>query len=225
MQHPNLQARALTMVLFGAFVLGSAAIWASAAMADLIPPEEQALIQRMQETKAFDEADQFCRGEQPEAPCALPGNAFEGGGAGVCSRQMSRSRDTIQQLVCVQVDSFEYEAGVTPPLDNERILCEVGIEELTPAQQANCPALIASKPVDRFCAGKAPGDTCDVDGMIGEVKASFASQCALTEETGTLYFRGHRSVSREELRCKAKQSFIREFSPVSFWDRLRQLLY
>jgi len=218
MHYRNLKERSLFLLLCGVL------LWGSAARADLIPPEEQVLIQRMQETEAFDEADQFCRGKKPEATCAMPGNAFEGGGEGICSRQMNRSRDTIQ-LVCVQAEPFEYEAGVTPPLDNERILCEVGIEELSPAQQANCPTLIAAKPVDRFCAGKAPGDACEVDGMVGEAKASFSSLCALTEETGSLYFRGHRSVSREELRCKAKQAFVRDFSAVNFWDRLKQLLY
>lgn len=189
--------------------------------ADVLPPEAVELRVRFMKTAEFDEADQFCQGKSPEAACEMPGDAFEGGGRGSCQRHLYAERQKIA-LQCDLSTPLDLDRGVTPPLDDRWMICILDKENQDPAFKADCAALLAAKPVDRFCSGKSAGADCTVEATSGSGSARFSGTCEQIEETASGYRYGRREVSRTILSCEPAKKVSHEFSPVGFWDRLWQ---
>ncbi|MBK8070544.1 MAG: hypothetical protein IPK34_00375 [Ramlibacter sp.] len=68
------------------------------ALADLIPPGQMQAQLRFN-SGAWDREDQFCAGKREKDTCQIPGNPFEGGGAGRCVREIPRGASQID-MVC-----------------------------------------------------------------------------------------------------------------------------
>ncbi|MEX8496869.1 hypothetical protein [Leptothrix ochracea] len=196
-------------------MLGCTPTWA-----DVLPFEVYQAQQRLEaHPDRYDRADQFCRGKRLHARCTIPDSVFSGGGPGTCRIQIDPSLYSID-LSCVLHDEAVVErdlpkGGYQAPDD----LCHDGP---SPVDGIDCDsAKSAHMPVDRFCRSHFVGERCEVSFVhLGQTLRD-SGTCQVVTEERPFYFRGRRKALRNVLRCEPIQPVQRQFTPTSWWERVR----
>lgn len=208
----KIQAPALLL----AAVLACAGLTASA---DLISSEVREAHERLRANPdTYDRVDNFCAGKKPGAACSIPGNTFSGGGAGLCSNSINRETSTID-LSCVRngevwIDRKLPDGGFV----NDPALCqrEEGKES---DHRWNCQP-VSPPPSDQFCTGKKLGSRCIVELVYQNKKEKHEGLCEEITETESFYFEGHRTATRQVIRCEPPLAASRTYTPVNWREKL-----
>lgn len=197
---PPLQ-RSLSGSLLGVCLL----LAVGSANADLINPAQVQAEQRFKDNpQLVDQTDQYCHQRKINAACALPGNVFEGGGAGQCQRELLGLKITLQ---CQRTASVVIERNI-PPF--------AGFDAPPPPADTVV--------TDRFCQGKASGAVCEVALLHNSKPEIYAGVCQLQAESVLFYGRLYRPTGRSLLTCEPAQAEPpRQYSPVSLLDKLKPL--
>ena len=184
------------------------------ALADLIPPGQMQAQLRFN-SGAWDREDQFCAGKREKDTCQIPGNPFEGGGAGRCVREIPQGASQID-MVCrldapARVRRDIPEGGFVP--DSQ--ICDMaarGQGGLPPDTTCTPPAAPLA---DRFCATLREGDACTAEATVGDAPpATFAGRCMRVKHESSYYRMGRRVATREVLQCNpASPAPARVFGP------------
>lgn len=189
------------------------------AWADVIPFGVTDAQERFAKHKdVHDRVDQFCQGKAIGAACAIPGTAFEGGGKGVCQRDLPEKATQID-LRCTLATPVAIERRIpkgafrSDPSD-----CK-GTAKLSPDQPLDC---IDPPPVsDRFCAGHKENDSCTAALQVAAKEHSEAGRCAMTVEKTSYYHYGNRVGTRRVLQCMPQHPApAAEFKSVSLKEKL-----
>lgn len=178
---------------------------ACVAAADVLPPGYARAQERFAKTQAYDRTDQYCAGKAADAACVIPGNAFEGGGAGICARRLPRGEVQIDLLCELRPEpvlerdlprgKFKASAATCEhmnrpgtnrgPLEASDLVCE----DLTPVH-------------DRFCRDKKTGEPCQAELRVGSGVQSFAGVCRQTTQIRGYYMQGNHLAERRVVQCE-----------------------
>ena len=195
------------------------------ARADVMPPEAEAAGERMQkDPKALDRADSYCADKAIGAACLIPGNVFEGGGAGKCERRIDHEAFTID-LRCNLPAWPEIERGLpSGPYQIDESACrslaaDPQQKETLKGQGMVCDAVPTV--ADRFCAGRSAGAACNAEMRVAEQRESHAGVCHEVKEGMLLYYEGRREATRSVLQCDpAKSTPEPVIKPIGLWRKL-----
>lgn len=192
----------------------------SFAHADLIPPDIAAAQQRLRDNpKLYDRVDQFCHGKQPQDACQLPGKPFAGGGEGTCVNQVNESNKTID-MTCERNDAVTIDRKLPQGgFVGGRDLCPNGPGP-SPNPNWGCKP-ITPTPADQFCQGKKTGASCTVELEYQGKPQRDQGVCTAITETDSFYYQGHRSTSRQVIRCEPTSAVKREMKPASWWEKVK----
>ena len=190
---------------------------ASPALADLLPPGDFLLRERMKaEPSFYDQADQFCRSKPVGAACSLPGHAFDGGGEGVCERHRD-ARGRHVQLTCEVAPAFTIDRRLPDsPYQFSPTACwawthDKAFRERMAYLNARCePATVAA---DRFCTGKSVNEACTAEVTVQGRQEAVAGRCE--QDTERFDFDPPRVMSRPRLLCQSAQPVQRDIQPAS----------
>lgn len=144
--------------------------------------------------KAFDRVDQYCADKDIDAACTVPGNAFEGGGAGICSRELKSDRNYIS-LTCTLQEPVTIDRQLPDSAYNEDTkFCAIIKHKY---QCIKLPVVS-----DRFCQKKKVGSACVVTlTRGGRVPETYSGVC----HHGVVYYWArYYSVSRHPIMCDPK---------------------
>lgn len=176
---------------------------ASVARADLLPPGASEARQRYEKFQdVYDRSDQFCRNKEVGASCTIPGTAFEGGGAGVCSRDLA-DRATQIDLRCKLSAPARIERRVP---DGPFFRGSCTPDEEKAAKNAGLTCKDPEPVADRFCAGRKVGDTCNAEFTVDGKQQSEAGRCGVTTEEYSYYQYGRRTATRRVVLCQPLQA-------------------
>lgn len=172
-----------------------------AVYADVLPPGYREAQARFEKAGVWDREDQFCAGKKEDDACRIPGNAFEGGGDGSCTRTLPRGAKHID-LSC-ELDS---EVVIRRDLPEGSYLAEpdtcahIAKGSIRPFKEYVCtpPAMVA----DRFCAGLKEGDDCQAEISVDKASAKFPGKCQKGTEERNYYQYGYRVATRDVLLCR-----------------------
>lgn len=192
-----LKLRVLSLCLLG---------WSGLGLADVLPPDAYELHVRARENPAaYDRADAWCAGKSIGSACEVPGNAFEGGGKGLCRQiinRPSRSLDAVCKVTAqVAIDRKLPDSGFM--VDSR--LCELAqrdpsVAESLKREQAGCTPI---PPVaDQFCDRKKVGDACQVELNVDGIRASFAGKCSTESQESRFYHYGYNIKRRDVILCQ-----------------------
>lgn len=207
--------------LFAASILSISCI---STLADVLPPRAVEVGMRMQKhPNLVDRIERLCTGRKAGDSCTIPGTAFSGGGAGTCSRHLNNELLTID-LIC--------EVNASVIIDRKLPGDEVGwVHDANLCNRAdefppgflNC-APLSTPPVDAFCQGRAVGAACvaelRVTGQAGVHR--FPGICSRYTERMGFYYQGHRTKTRDVIRCEAPALAPPHFDHVSWYMKLFQ---
>lgn len=206
--------RPLSLLLFAALICRCLP-----AAADVISPEVAAAENRLRDNpKTYDRVDNFCSDKKPGAPCTIWGTVFSGGGAGTCVNAVNPSGSTID-LTCVRNDAVQIDRKLPDGgFVDEPYLCELGEDKET-GQKWNCTPTIPT-PSDQFCQGKSTGSRCTVELTYQGKKEWQAGICSEAVETQRFYYQGHRTATRQVIRCDPPVVASHTYTPVSWRKKL-----
>jgi hypothetical protein len=194
--------------------------------ADLISPRLADARSRLHANPdTYDQVDQYCSGLKRDAACSLPGNAFEGGGPGVCKTGINHS--AVIDMVCEQRASVAIDRQIPDGgfVADER-LCEPYRAALAsglplPKQPWNC-APPPKALTDQFCRSAAVGGACTAEVVVDGRKERHPGVCNPVLQTENFYHQGRRQATRSVLMCQPASSVVRQFSPASWLQKLKQ---
>lgn len=196
------------------------------ALADVLPPEAANAMKRLLDNpRAFDRTDEYCKDKTVGEACVLPGNTFAGGGEGVCKNEFNRAEAVID-LSCVReravIDRKLPEGGFV----NDEYLCREVVQAqrdgVPMPSEWNCTPL-KTPPRDQFCAGKDPGAACTVALLYQGVREQFPGVCKEETQTQGFYYQGHRKATRQVVQCQPREPLPpRSYTPVGWWQKLMQ---
>jgi hypothetical protein len=186
--------------------------------ADLIPPRAAEALTRYQDNpKAFDQADAYCAKKKPGAACSIPGNAFEGGGAGRCERHIEPGSDTID-LQCQRSERITIDRRL-PAGDFLANAYACAQSPRDPGHNCSEAPLVP----DRFCSGRSAGQACSVELTRDGRNETYAGVCTRGEQVESFYYQGRRTARRPILSCEpVNKAPERVYTPASSWERLGQ---
>ena len=191
------------------------------ASADLISPQIQAARDRLRENpNTYDRVDNFCTGKKPGEACLITGSVFSGGGSGSCNNVINEN-GAIIDLTCVRTDEVSIDRKL--PEDgfvNDPELCKRGADRES-GQQWNCKPMVPT-PSDRFCKGKKLGGPCVVELVYQGRNEQGEGICQKIVETESFYFEGHRTATRQVIRCEPPSLSPRTYNPASWRQKLFQ---
>lgn len=203
----------------------------TAAQADLLPRQAVELDQRFSRNPdAFDRTDPWCDGHGVNDRCVVPGNALEGGGRGQCLRSIDRPGYRYIDLKCALSPSPRIDRGLPDARwhAGEDLCKGRGGAARDAMREAQVQALgwtCAEPPVvsDRFCQGRAPGDACIADVVVGNDVEHAAGICKRTVESMSAYHQGPRTLTRTLVLCVSEHSPASSpLTPVGAWRKLFQ---
>ena len=195
------------------------------ALSDLIPlavAEAQSRLRANPDT--FDLADQFCTGRKRGDSCLVSGNAFEGGGPGVCD---AFARDKIL-LKCVVrseviVDRQIPDGGFVTSDSACREYRSAVAQGRTPAARPFECDPPANPLTDRFCRGLGVGSACTAEMRVDGRREEHGGSCKSVEEYKYARAYGGRPMpTRTVLKCEPAKFVEHVYSPASWLDKLRQ---
>lgn len=197
------------------------------ALADLISPEMAQARDRLKANpNLFDRYDRYCADKRPGDACTIPGNTLAGGGNGKCNNEINARLSTID-LTCeragiVKIDRKLPAGGFV----NDESLCRAKAKAATEVEkketeQWNC-APLQPVPADRFCVGKAVGSSCTVELVYWGNTEHNEGICKTMTEVEGFYYQGRRVAKREVIRCEPDQIAPHEYTPVNWWQKLKQ---
>ncbi len=199
---------------------------AGSACADLISPrlaDAQSRLHANPDT--YDQVDQFCSGMKRDATCSLPGNAFEGGGPGVCKTNINNN--AVIEMVCVQKAAVVLDRQIPDGgyMADER-LCEPYRAALAsggplPKLGWNC-APPPKALTDQFCRSAAIGGACTAEVVVDGRKEWHSGICNPVQQTENFYHQGRRQATRSVLMCQPASRVVRQFSPANWLQKLKQ---
>jgi hypothetical protein len=207
------------------------AVCSICARADMISPDVERARERLKNNpNVYDRVDDYCKDRKPGAVCSIPGPTFAGGGEGVCRNEYSSSSPTID-LSCVrsgevQIDrklpdgGFVHDASLcSRPKDKD---CGFG-KEIPGGPE--CPSRWNCKPMkptpaDQFCRSKGVGSACTVELIYLGRSERHEGICTIIVETERFYYQGHREAKRDVIRCEPPPVAPRNYSPVSWQQKL-----
>ncbi len=206
-------------------------LFASSAMADLLPTYKTLLEERVRRNPdRYDHADAFCRGKNLNDPCVIAGTALEGGGDGKCRRRLDGWRNRFiaecELLSLPQIDrklpesTYELSTRVCEdfkPKPGEPLKDEISGKSLS------CETVPMVS--DRFCVDRKPGDACTAQLIVNGNVVENAGVCQLQtdsiwrdqlkimrdERHGFVYYR--EEISRPSLLCLAKSRVDQDIRP------------
>lgn len=203
--------------------LGLVVAGARPAAADIEMPPRPGLERRFATTQLIDRVDRHCVGKRVTAACALPGNAFEGGGAGTCDRIANERLGTID-LVCRRTAEFTVDRQVPEAnqfIADEHFCLRQGdpvVARLLAATNATCDRSEKIVYRDRFCHGKRTGEACAVTVLRDGAEEAFAGRCGIIEERRP--FNGYFESRRRFVGCEPEHPLpAPEFVPASIFRR------
>jgi hypothetical protein len=216
--------------------------------------EQEAQQRFSQNPTAVDVTDTWCEKHEIGAACTIPGNAFEGGGSGVCIRGITDDDHYSIILTCVRSPEPVIDRGVPEgewQVDPYRcahpdgVLIETPLPRPASAQSSvepspssppsgykRTPIPVLAHPdwicttpklaVDRFCTGKAEGQSCTAMVAVGmQDPQPFEGVCKKEVETRQYYYQGHRVVTRPVLLCRPAHPVpAPKLLPLSPWRKL-----
>jgi hypothetical protein len=209
------------------FILLAFACLSTAVLADVLPPEAADMAERFRNNpKAFDRTDAWCEGLGVGAACAIPGNAFEGGGAGKCERNIHRSEYKIDLLCALRPQPSLERAIPDGPWQADAQWCEQAAKSESAAQVLSAQGLVCSEPPlvsDRFCRGREAAQACEAEVSVGGRAARFKGICTRGLASRGIYFQGRRTLTRPVLSCEPEHpTQTPALKPVSAWRKLLQ---
>lgn len=191
------------------------------AWADLVPPGAMEARERFAKHKdLFDRTDQFCRKKAIGAACEIPGTAFEGGGKGVCQRDLPDRASEID-LRCTLTNPPVIDRSVpNGPYRKDSQRCDGTPENPGEDEGFSC---IDPPPVsDRFCAGHKPNDSCTAVFTVAAKEQREVGRCGMTIEEYKYYQYGYRRATRRVSKCLPKlPAPVSTFSRVPLTSKLR----
>ena len=207
------------------FLLGC--LFSVSVFADVLPPEARGMAERFTNNPgAFDRHDAWCEGHGVGEACVIPGNAFEGGGQGLCERMPNRSDFQID-LRCVPTPPPRIERAIPEgSWQAEASLCDPVLSDRDTADVLRGQGWVCTEPAvvsDRFCKGIEVGQRCVAEVFLDGRSERFDGVCKrLTEKQGA-YFRGRRTLTRPVLSCEPERPVPPvTLTPVSAWRKLFQ---
>ncbi len=207
----------LSRLLLAAALLGISL----SASADVMPPETIKAWMRLKEhPNLYDRVESLCQGKKPKDACTIPGSLLSGGGAGTCKNLVNNETLTID-LSCelnerpwIDRQLPDGETGFV----HDKDLCAQGVGADAPFS-LNC-APLATPPTDRFCAGKTEGSPCTAIIGSGNLYPPQAGTCERFTEKKGIYYQGRRIMTREVIECRAPALPPKQYTPVSWWQKL-----
>lgn len=190
--------------------------------ADVLPPGYREAQQRMQMPGVWDREDQYCAGKKEDDDCRIPGNAFEGGGEGTCTRNLPRGARHID-LSC----ELDEPPAIRRDIPAGAYLAEPDTCEHIAKGRINIfkefvctpPPMVA----DRFCAKFKEGDDCQAHVSVGANGSLYPGKCLKRTETRNYYQYGYREAKRDVLLCSpVAPAPAKAFTPVGVLRKLAQ---
>ena len=199
---------------------------AGSACADLISPRLADARSRLHANPdTYDQVDQYCSGLKRDAACSLPGNAFEGGGPGVCKTDINNNAAI--EMVCVQKAQVVLDRQIPDGgyVADDR-LCEpyraaLASSALLPKLPWNC-APPAKALTDQFCRSAAAGEACTASVSVDGSPERHPGVCTSVLQTENFYHQGRRQATRIVLMCMPASKVAREFSQANWLQKLKQ---
>lgn len=201
-------------------------MFAGAACADLISPRLADAQSRLHANpQTYDQVDQFCSGKKRDEACSMPGSAFEGAGPGVCKTDINNN--AVIEMACVQTATVAVDRRIPDGgyVADER-LCQPYQAALAagrppPKQPWNCTPP-AQALTDQFCAMAAAGDACTAEAVVDARRERHPGVCTSVIQTENFYHQGRRQATRSVLMCMPTSKIVRQFSPASWLQKLKQ---
>lgn len=203
-------------------------IVSSLAVADVLPSpgffERRFLERARSNPEAIDRTDQFCQGRTIGAACVVTGTPFEGGGEGICRRQVvnnfiERSLD----LVCEIKNPPRVDRQIShSPVQENKGHCATAADSVASGRRSDAAGssgcATAVSEADRFCRGKVAGDNClaTLSDWSGKVSVDYPGVCRVLNEDVRIgnRLRGHVH-TREWLQCEPERRVTRVMRGVS----------
>lgn len=214
----------LSVVLFGTSM---------STYADIVLPQVQNARARLSANPdTYDRVDQYCKDKKPAADCVISGPTFSGGGKGVCKNDYNGKEDSID-LACVRSDQILIDRKLPEGgFVNDSELCRLQKEnncltEKDPFHDPKCAehmfwqcSPMVPTPQDQFCQGKDIGSSCVVE-LIYQGKIEHETgRCESVVESEAFYFWGHRTRTRDVVRCEPTSVVQHVFTPASWVKKI-----
>ena len=202
-------------------------LWSTAPYADLLPPQAAGMAERFTSNpNAFDRSDAWCEDRRVGARCEIPGNAFEGGGTGLCERYAHRVDFQIDLLCALKpLPRIERDFPVGP-WQADASLCELAAHSESTAESLHGQGWVCTEPplvADRFCTGRVAGQACVAEIMLESRSERFDGFCQRQIETQRAYYQGRKELMRPTLQCLPERAAPPAvLKPVSAWRKLFQ---
>lgn len=173
--------------LFGACITAMATV---SVHADILPRGAMEARERFARHKnVFDRTDQFCRDKVIGAACEIPGTAFEGGGKGLCQRDLPDRASEID-LRCTLKAPIEIDRRVPDgPFRKDARRCDGSPE--VPGEDEGFTCNDPPPVSDRFCAGRKENDPCSARFKVAGKEQSESGRCGMTVEEYRYYQYDH----------------------------------
>lgn len=193
-------------------------------VADVLPPAYGQALERLRNTQVWDQEDQYCAGKRPQEHCTVAGTPFEGGGAGVCQRDVPRNGAEIL-LSCERRPAPQIERSLpNGPYAAEPSTCEaVAKGQLSPQalNAANISCQSVARVHDRFCQGQAVGASCEAEASVDAKLSRQTGVCQEVTQESRYYQYGYRIATRQALLCQPiKPTPARQYKPVSGFRKM-----
>ncbi len=201
--------------------------WQLVAHADVLPPQAADAAERFRNNPgAYDRTDEWCEGRRVDAACQITGNAFEGGGPGICERDLNR-RDYQIDLRCVLKPTPRIERAIPDgPWQADADVCALAARSDSAAQTVRAQGWLCAEPpvlADRFCKGVEVGQRCVAEVPIDGRVQRFDGVCSRQLDTKGTYFQGRRTLTRPVVSCEPEHPVpASTLKPVSAWRKLFQ---
>lgn len=200
------------------------AVAALPAWSDVIPPTVAQARERLRANpNTYDMVDQFCGGKKRGDACTLAGNAFDGGGPGVCDPFVS---DKIY-LTCVRQSSVSIDrqlpdGGYTSSDPACQDYLRSAAEGRAPAAQpADCDP--SPQPVsDRFCRGLVASSACMAEMRVDGRLETHPGVCKTSQQSKYGRYGGRPQTLRTVLTCEPANRIGHAYSPANWLDKLKQ---
>ncbi len=221
---PFLRISVFRRLLASCSAIALLSVAAVPAWSDVIPPTVAQARERLRvNPNTYDMVDQFCGGKKRGDACILTGNAFDGGGPGVCDPFVS---DKIY-LTCVRLSSVSIDRQLPDGgYSSSDAACQ---DYLRSAAEGRLPA---AKPVDcdpspqpvsdRFCRGLAPDAACMAEMRVDGRLETHSGVCKTTQQSKYGRYGGRPQTLRTVLTCEPANRIGHTYSPANWLDKLRQ---